>query len=82
MEDVSLFHAYPKKHLAFIIKELLDSKDLKPLVNFDVTDTENFISKKFNDSDLTKIKEHYPKFEITKNLNYIIENIYLTEIKK
>jgi CDP-paratose 2-epimerase len=27
-------------------------------------------------SDLTKIKEHYPKFGITKNLNYIIENIY------
>ena len=25
MEDVSLFHAYPKKHLAFIIKELLDN---------------------------------------------------------
>jgi CDP-paratose 2-epimerase len=28
-------------------------------------------------SDLSKIKEHYPKFGITKNLNYIIENIYL-----
>jgi CDP-paratose 2-epimerase len=27
-------------------------------------------------SDLTKIKEHYPKFRITKDLNYIIENIY------
>lgn len=27
-------------------------------------------------SDLTKMKTHYPKFEITKNLNYIIENIY------
>jgi CDP-paratose 2-epimerase len=27
-------------------------------------------------SDLSKMKEHYPKFEITKNLNYIIENIY------
>jgi CDP-paratose 2-epimerase len=27
-------------------------------------------------SDLSKIKEHYPKFGITKNLNYIIENIY------
>lgn len=27
-------------------------------------------------SDLTKIKEHYPKFGITKDLNYIIENIY------
>ena len=26
-------------------------------------------------SDLTKIKEHYPKFGITKNLSYIIENI-------
>ena len=25
MEDVSLYHAYPKKHLAFIIKELLDN---------------------------------------------------------
>jgi len=27
-------------------------------------------------SDLSKIKEHYPGFSITKNLNYIIENIY------
>lgn len=26
-------------------------------------------------SDLKKIKEHYPKFEITKDLSYIIENI-------
>lgn len=26
-------------------------------------------------SDLSKMKEHYPKFEITKNLNYIIESI-------
>ena len=26
-------------------------------------------------SDLSKMKEHYPKFGITKNLNYIIENI-------
>jgi CDP-paratose 2-epimerase len=30
-------------------------------------------------SDLSKMKEHYPKFEITKNLNYIIENIYKNE---
>lgn len=28
-------------------------------------------------SDLSKIKTHYPQFGITKNLNYIIENIYL-----
>jgi CDP-paratose 2-epimerase len=27
-------------------------------------------------SDLSKIKEHYPEFGITKDLNYIIENIY------
>jgi CDP-paratose 2-epimerase len=27
-------------------------------------------------SDLSKMKEHYPKFGITKDLNYIIENIY------
>jgi CDP-paratose 2-epimerase len=27
-------------------------------------------------SDLSKIKNHYPKFGITKDLNYIIENIY------
>jgi CDP-paratose 2-epimerase len=27
-------------------------------------------------SDLSKMKAHYPEFEITKNLNYIIENIY------
>ena len=27
-------------------------------------------------SDLSKMKEHYPEFGITKNLNYIIENIY------
>ena len=27
-------------------------------------------------SDLSKMKEHYPKFGITKNLSYIIENIY------
>lgn len=27
-------------------------------------------------SDLSKIKEHYPKFGITKDLSYIIENIY------
>jgi CDP-paratose 2-epimerase len=30
-------------------------------------------------SDLTKIKNHYPEFGITKDLNYIIENIYLKE---
>ena len=28
------------------IKELLDNKDLKPLVNFDITETENFINMK------------------------------------
>jgi CDP-paratose 2-epimerase len=33
-------------------------------------------------SDLSKIKEHYPKFGITKNLNYIIENICKTYDKK
>jgi len=27
-------------------------------------------------SDLSKMKEHYPSFRITKDLNYIIENIY------
>jgi CDP-paratose 2-epimerase len=27
-------------------------------------------------SDLSKMKSHYPEFGITKNLNYIIENIY------
>ena len=27
-------------------------------------------------SNLSKMKTHYPEFEITKNLNYIIENIY------
>jgi CDP-paratose 2-epimerase len=27
-------------------------------------------------SDLTKIKNHYPEFHITKDLNYIVENIY------
>jgi CDP-paratose 2-epimerase len=27
-------------------------------------------------SDLSKMKEHYPEFGITKDLNYIIENIY------
>ena len=27
-------------------------------------------------SDLAKMKDHYPKFNITKNLNYIIEGIY------
>ena len=32
-------------------------------------------------SDLSKIKKHYPKFGITKNLNYIIENIISNEIK-
>jgi CDP-paratose 2-epimerase len=26
-------------------------------------------------SDLSKMKDHYPEFGITKNLNYIIENI-------
>jgi CDP-paratose 2-epimerase len=30
-------------------------------------------------SDLTKIKNHYPEFGITKDLNYIIKNIYLKE---
>lgn len=29
-------------------------------------------------SDLSKMKEHYPKFNITKDLSYIIENIYKT----
>ena len=27
-------------------------------------------------SDLSKMKLHYPEFEITKDLNYIVENIY------
>ena len=27
-------------------------------------------------SDLSKMKEHYPQFGISKNLSYIIENIY------
>ena len=31
-------------------------------------------------SDLTKMKTHYPEFGITKDLNYIIENIYKNEI--
>jgi len=31
-------------------------------------------------SDLSKMKIHYPKFGITKDLNYIIENIYKNEI--
>jgi CDP-paratose 2-epimerase len=33
-------------------------------------------------SDLSKMKEHYPKFGITKNLSYIIENIYKTYNEK
>lgn len=33
-------------------------------------------------SDLTKIKKHYPQFSITKNLNYIIENIYKKTYEK
>ena len=31
-------------------------------------------------SDLSKMKEHYPEFGITKNLSYIIENIYKNNI--
>ncbi len=41
------------------IKELLDSKELKPLVNFDITETDNFISKKFKNSD----SNEYDSFE-------------------
>lgn len=33
-------------------------------------------------SDLTKIKKHYPEFKITKDLNYIIENIYKKTYEK
>ena len=33
-------------------------------------------------SDLTKIKKHYPQFTITKDLNYIIENIYKKTYEK
>ena len=33
------------------IKDLLDGKDLEPLVNFDSTDTENFVCKNINDNE-------------------------------
>ena len=33
-------------------------------------------------SNLTKIKEHYPEFKITKDLNYIINNIWKTSKKE
>ena len=32
-------------------------------------------------SDLSKMKEHYPEFGITKDLSYIIENIVTNETK-
>ena len=32
------------------IKNLLEGKDLQPLVNFDSTDTENFVCRNFNDN--------------------------------
>lgn len=33
------------------IKNLLDGKDLDPLVNFDSTETENFVCRKSNDDE-------------------------------
>ncbi len=63
------------------IKELLDSKDLKPLVNFDITDTENFISRKNNDSDsneYSSVHSHDTRQNLNKKLldfNSVISKI-------
>ena len=63
------------------IKELLDSKELKPLVNFDITDTENFISKKINNNDsneYSSVNSHDTRQSLNKRLldfNSVISQI-------
>lgn len=63
------------------IKELLNSKDLKPLVNFDITDTENFVSKKIDDIDsneYSSVHSHDTRQSLNKKLmdfNSVISQI-------
>lgn len=63
------------------IKELIRMNELKPLVNFDLTDTENFINKKKDNSesnDYSSIKSHDTRNSLNKKLldfNTIISQI-------
>jgi hypothetical protein len=60
------------------IKELLDSKELKPLVNFDITETENFIGKNAVNSDGSDEKSYDTRNNLNKRLldfNNIISQI-------
>jgi hypothetical protein len=60
------------------IKELLDAKELKPLVNFDITETENFIGKNAVNSDGSDEKSHDTRNSLNKRLhdfNNIISQI-------
>lgn len=62
------------------IKELLDSKELKPLVNFDITETDNFINKKNNDdsNDYSSVKSHDTRNSLNKKMldfNSVISQI-------
>ena len=54
------------------IKDLLDGKDLDPLVNFDSTDTENFVCKKTNDDES---RDSYDTRVVLKKKIYDFNNI-------
>ena len=60
------------------IKELLDSKELKPLVNFDITETENFINNNNNNDDEESIDTHDTRNSLNKKMldfNNVISQI-------
>ena len=61
------------------IKELIQTNELKPLVNFDVTDTENFVRKKNSDSnDYSSVKSHDTRNSLNKKMldfNSVISQI-------
>ena len=54
------------------IKNLLDGKDLEPLVNFDSTDTENYVCKKSNDEES---RDSYDTRVVLKKKIYDFNNI-------
>ena len=54
------------------IKDLLNGKDLEPLVNLDSTDTDNFVCKKTNDEDS---KDSYDTRVVLRKKIYDFNNI-------
>jgi hypothetical protein len=51
------------------IKELLGGKELKPLINFDVTDTESFMNNKHNEKLDDSANSHDTRFSLNKKLH-------------